>query len=510
MTRAALEIRGMSKAFGANKVLRGVDLDLPEGRITVLMGANGAGKSTLVKIMCGVHGADVGSMRLDGADFDPDSPHAALKAGVVTVHQGINDGVATDLDVASNLMLDRIAAGRGLFLRGSRLRAQAREIAAAVGLDVPMRAPVAHLSLADRQLVTIARALSHDPRVLILDEPTSSLSQTEAQRLFTLVERLKARGVAVLYISHRMSDIRRLADRILCMRDGVVSGVFEDAPLDYSGAVQAMLGHEMTDVDIDIPPPGPAVLEASALQLREHAAPFDLTCRENEVVAVVGLVGSGKAQLANALFGVAPAISGRLRLDGIAYAPRNPSQAIARGVFMAARDRRSNAVIPDFDICRNLTLPFTRKHSGRAHMLDRRSEKALADRMIAEMGVKCQSHADPVLSLSGGNQQKVMVGRWMAEEARLLILDEPFQGVDIQARRDIGARIREKAARRATLVLVSELDEALEVADRILVISEGRIISEHRNHEIDVAAIMAEVAGSPAQTSRIPTARQSA
>lgn len=498
MMRNALEIRGLGKAFGTNSVLRGIDLDLPAGQVTVLMGANGAGKSTLVKIMCGVQGADCGSMRLADEAYAPDSPHAALKAGVVTVHQSINDGVVTDLDVASNLMLDRIASQGGLFLRTSRLRREAQAIAAAVGLSVPMRMPVAQLSLADRQLVAIARALSHDPRVLILDEPTSSLSEAEARRLFDLIETLRARGVAILYISHRMSDIRRLADRILSMRDGVISERFESKPLDYSGAVRAMLGHEMTEVDIDIPAPGASVLAASALKLRADARPFDLTCRLNEVVAVVGLVGSGKAQLANVLFGLDAPVSGRMTLDGAAYTPRNPADAIARGVFMAARDRRTNAVIPDFDITRNLTLPFLRRHSGSGQVVRRSSERKLALRMIAEMGVKCQSHTDNILSLSGGNQQKVMVGRWMAEEARLLILDEPFQGVDIQARRDIGARIRDGSPNRATLVLVTELDEALEVADRILVISEGSIVSEHRNESIDVAAIMAEVADSPA------------
>lgn len=507
MTQNALEIRNMNKAFGANSVLRGIDLDLPAGQITVLMGANGAGKSTLVKIMCGVQTADRGAMLLDGQDYAPDTPHAALRAGIVTVHQSINDGVVTDLDVASNLMLDRIAAGSGLFLRGAKLRAEAREIAKAVGLVAPMTQPVALLSLADRQLVAIARALSHNPKILILDEPTSSLSDAEAQRLFTLLEGLRAKGVAILYISHRMSDIRRLADSILCMRDGVISGSFTKAPLDYSGAVRAMLGHEMTEVDITIPARGAPVLELSELRLRAQSRPFDLTLHANEVVAVVGLVGSGKAQLANTLYGVARPVSGTMRLDGQSYAPKSPAQAIARKVFMAARDRRSNAIIPDFDIGRNFTLPFTRRHSGFADLIRRKSEKALAARMIAEMGVKCQSHADPILSLSGGNQQKVMIGRWMAEEARLLILDEPFQGVDIQARRDIGARIRVQSAGRATLVLVTELDEALEVADRIIVICEGSLKSDRPNRDIDLATLMAEVADSP---SEVVTERQRA
>lgn len=268
MTSQAITIRGLTKAFGRNAVLRGVDLDLPAGQVTVLMGANGAGKSTLVKVLCGVHAADAGEIRLDGRAFAPAGPAAALRSGVVTVHQNINDGVVPDLDVASNLLLDSLAEGGGLFLNRRRMRAEAGKIAAAIGLELDMARPVAGLSLADRQLVAIARAMAHRPRLLILDEPTSSLSLTEAQRLFALIDRLRGEGVAILYISHRMSDIRRLADRIVSMRDGQVSGLFETVPLDYSGAVRAMLGHEITEVDIAIPEPGAVMLEARGLRLK--------------------------------------------------------------------------------------------------------------------------------------------------------------------------------------------------------------------------------------------------
>lgn len=252
----AIAIAGLTKSFGRNRVLRGIDLVLPAGQVTVLMGANGAGKSTLVKILCGVHPGDGGTVTLDGRAFQPASPAQALRAGVVTVHQNINEGVAPDLDVASNLLLDELASGSGFFLNGRRMRADAKRIADAVGLHVDMGRPVSGLTLADRQLVSIARAMSHKPRLLILDEPTSSLSATETARLFALIDQFRADGVAILYISHRMSDIRRLADRIVTMRDGQISGLFE-GDLDYAGAVRAMLGHEITEVDIDIPPPVP-------------------------------------------------------------------------------------------------------------------------------------------------------------------------------------------------------------------------------------------------------------
>ncbi|TKW64907.1 MAG: sugar ABC transporter ATP-binding protein [Paracoccus denitrificans] len=497
MTDDAITIAGLTKSFGRNKVLRGIDLVLSAGQVTVLMGANGAGKSTLVKILCGVHPGDDGTVTLDGRAFAPESPAEALRAGVVTVHQNINEGVAPDLDVASNLMLDELASGSGFFLNRRRMRAEARRIAGAVGLDVDMAREVGSLTLADRQLVSIARAMSHRPRLLILDEPTSSLSAAEAERLFALIEQLKTKGVAVLYISHRMSDIRRLADRIVSMRDGQISGLFEGGTggeaLDYAGAVRAMLGHEITEVDIAIPPPGPVVVSARGIVLRDGARPFDLDLHENEVVAVTGLVGAGKSALAEILFGVSVPVAGTLELDGRPYRPRNPTDAVRLGVFQSPKDRRQNAVIPDFDIQRNITLPFLKRHQGPLSIMRRGSERETASRMIDTMGIVCQGAGDAILTLSGGNQQKVVVARWLAEASRLLILDEPFQGVDIQARRDIGRRIRQSADTRATLVLCAEIDEALEIADRIIVLSEHTIAGEHSNQNIDLGLVMAQV-----------------
>ncbi len=492
MDGSAIRVRGLRKAFGPNQVLRGIDLDLPAGAVTVLMGANGAGKSTLVKVLCGVHPADAGSVTLDGQPFAPASPAKALRAGVVTVHQNINDGVVPDLDVASNLLLDQIADGSVGVASRRALREQARELAKAVGLHAELGRPVAELPLADRQLVAIARAMAHKPRLLILDEPTSSLSATEADRLFALIDQLRAQGVALLYISHRMSDIRRIADRIVSMRDGVVSGVFEDKPLDSAGAVRAMLGRDLSEAAISIPAPGRGVLSMEGIVLREGARSFDLEARANEIVAVTGLVGAGKSALAGVLFGQTAPLAGSMTLDGSPYAPASPIEAIARGVFMVPRDRRANALVADFNITRNLSLPFLRRHSW-ASFIRRRSEAATSERMVEEMGVVCRSPRDGILTLSGGNQQKVVVGRWMAEASRLLVLDEPFQGVDIQARRDIGAKIRATSRERATLVLVAELDEAMEIADRILVMAEHSLAGEHRNQNLDLSVVMRQV-----------------
>ncbi|WP_424970517.1 sugar ABC transporter ATP-binding protein [Dinoroseobacter sp. S76] len=497
----ALNVIGLQKSFGKNHVIRGIDLSLRTGSVTVLMGANGAGKSTLVKIICGHHAADGGTMTLAGAPFAPTDAADAITQGVVTVHQSIDDGVIPDLDVANNLMLDRLVErGHGLFVREKRLREEAAKVASAMGIEVNLRARVSDLSVADRQMIAIARAMARAPKVLILDEPTSSLSATEADRLFALIDRLRDQGVAILYISHRMSDIRRLADRIIVMRDGAISGSFETAPLDYEAAVTAMLGHRMTEVDVEVAPGTAPILQLRRLQLAPGAAPIELEARDGEVVALVGLLGSGKSKLAEILFGISPPARGEMEIAGSPYRPSSVPDAIAEGVFMSPKDRGANAVIPDFDIADNMTLPFLRSLSA-ASFLSAKRQRARADSMVDQLGIVCQSVSDGIGTLSGGNQQKVMIARWLLQPARVLLLDEPFQGVDIGARRDIGRHIRATAQGRATLVFLAEIDEALEIADRIVVLHESEIVGEHRNQDIDLAALVSNISGAAAPQS---------
>ncbi len=495
VTKSAIEITGLTKAFGTNSVLRGIDIELQPGEITALMGANGAGKSTLVKVICGVHQPDSGSVTLYGKPFNPTTPAEAIRAGVVTVHQSINDGVIPDLDIASNLMLDRLAEpGGGFFLNQRKIRREARRIAATMALEFDVTNMVSDLPLAERQLVAIARAMAHRPKLLILDEPTSSLSAAEAQRLFELLVRLRGAGVAILYISHRMSDIRRIADRIISMRDGRISGTFEDKPLDYEGAVHAMLGHAMQNVDFDIRRTGELVLKLEDMCLRPGATPFSLDLYKNEVMAVTGLVGSGKTRLANVLFGLDHPHSGTLTLTGKDYHPQSPREAIEFGVFLCPKDRANNAVVQEFDITENITVPFLSRFST-ASFLSPGKERLSAVDTINQLGIVCQSSKDGIGTLSGGNQQKVVVGRWLSQDSKLLILDEPFQGVDIKARRDIGHKIRDTAKGRATVVMVAEMDEALEIADRIIVMGDHTIIGQHVNRDIDLNKVLAQVAG---------------
>ena len=496
MSATAMEIAGLTKAFGTNRVLRGIDLELARGEVSVLMGANGAGKSTLVKVICGVHQADGGTMRLGGRPFAPRTPIEAIRAGVVTVHQNINDGVIPDLDVASNLLLDRLTEpGSGFFLRERELRRQAREIAASMGLEVDVGRPVRELQLADRQLVAIARAMAHRPELLILDEPTSSLSAAEAERLFALLDRLRDQGVAILYISHRTSDIRRLADRIYAMRDGAIVGRFSEKPLDYEAAVTAMLGQGLDEIVLDHNMPGPPVLEFRDVVLEPGARPINLTVHRDEVLTVTGLVGAGKTMIAEILFGQRAPLSGEILLEGRPYRPRSAREAIDAGVFLCPKDRGSTGIFRDHSLARNTTMPFLERFSHLG-FVNTRSEARATRRMIDELGVVCQSEQDDIGTLSGGNQQKIMVARWLGQPSRVLILDEPFQGVDIKARRDIGAKIRETTKGRATIVMASEMDEVLEIADRIVVLSDKHVVGDHRNNkDLGLREVLAQVAG---------------
>jgi simple sugar transport system ATP-binding protein len=291
-----------------------------------------------------------------------------------------------------------------------------------------------------------------------------------------------------------MSDIRRLADRIVALRDGRIAGTFDGPALDYEGAVDAMLGRSSSQNRVDVRPASRPVFEAEGLQLTTQSKPFSLRLGAGEVVAVTGLVGVGKSVLGEVLFGLARPAAGDMRLDGRPYRPSTPGQAIESGVYMVAKDRGVNGIVPGFPIFENMSLPFLQQFS-RLAVLSRSRETANAKRQINDLGIVCRSERDDLSTLSGGNQQKVMVGRWLAMPSRLLILDEPFQGVDIAARRDIGSKLRQSAADRATLVFLTELDEAFEIADRILVMSEHTIVGEHVNQNPDLERLLADITG---------------
>lgn len=497
-----VQVRAVSKSFGSNEVLSGIDLSFEAGRITALMGANGAGKSTLIKILAGVYAPDAGELLVDGEPATMNSPLVAREYGIETVHQRIDEGVIPGLTVAENLVFDRLAQNevpRVMSLR--KLVPRAREVAAALQLDwsdEQLRKDVFDIGIADQQLVMLARAVSRQPKLLILDEPTSALSAAEAQRLFAVVRQLRDAGVAIVYVSHRLSEVDSLADRVVVIRDGVVRGD-QVPPFDWREALTDMLGSQvLVELEQHSEFRGEqVVLEMTDVTLFPDRAPFDLQVREGEVTGVIGLLGSGKSELANGIFGAQGFVSGQMTLDGEAFAPRGPHEAVRAGVYLVPEDRVKQSMLPGWSLARVVSLPFLKKVSSLG-VISRAHETEAGGSVIEEFGVVARSAGQDIDSLSGGNQQKVVVGRWMRGAPRMMLLDEPFRGVDIGARRDISRRARALAQSGvAVMVLSSDIDEILEVADRILVLVDGSVRLDAYSTQTDrevIVTTMSEVA----------------
>ncbi|MER5340443.1 sugar ABC transporter ATP-binding protein [Streptomyces mirabilis] len=478
---AAVALRDVSMAFGGKTVLASVSLDIAPGSVVALLGANGAGKSTLIKILSGVHTDHGGQVSVNGVPAALHSPLAARQLGIQTVHQRIGEGIVPGLSVAENLVFEELAQTRGNpFLNGRRLLARAREIQSALDLgwsDAVLRRDVTELGISDRQLLILARALATRPRLLVLDEPTSALSAAEAERLFALVERMRSEGIAVLYVSHRLGEIDALADRLVVLRDGRLT---EDQvkPFDWDSALRAMLAQAQETTTArprHTGEHGEVVLSLRGVPFLAGHPPQDLDLRTGEVTGVVGLLGAGKTELARGLFGAEPFTGGAVELDGKPYEPRRPADAIRGGIHLVPEDRHTDALVPGWSVAQNISLPFLRSLST-VGLVSRSKEDALGRATIEQLGVVARDEHSTVEELSGGNQQKVVVGRWLAENPRVLILDEPFRGVDIGARRDIGRRARALAAEgAAVLVLSADVDEILEIADRVVVLAAGEI-----------------------------------
>ncbi len=446
------------------------------------MGANGAGKSTLVKILSGSYTPDTGTITLGGNAVTFASPSAAKAAGIATVHQATDQAGAAGLTVAENLLLDELCGRTGRFLvSAASIRRRARAIAALIDLDLPLDRDFIDLRPAERQLIAIARAVAAKASVLILDEPTSSLSTTEAERLFAIIRRLRASGMAILYISHRLGDLAAIADRAVVMRGGRIVGAFA-RPIDFPAAVAAMIGRTLEAAMHDgKTSAAPIIASIRRARLVAGAPPFDLDLRSGEVVAITGTLGSGKSRLLRALFGLETLAQGGVILDGKPWLSSGPAQSIESGVFMVAEDRWQSSLlppeVPGASIAGTIALPHLRRWFP-GGLLRTRRERKVATEAISRLGIKARGPDDTLDELSGGNQQKVVLARWQAAPCRLLLLDEPFQGVDVGARADLIAAIRNSQGGSATLIATSDTEEALEVADRILVM---------RNHSLHEA-----------------------
>ncbi len=465
-----VRIQNLRKHFAATRALDGVALDIAQGEVLALMGANGAGKSTLVNILSGAFQADAGMIELAGHAYAPQSPADAARHGVVTVHQSTERVGAAGQTVADVLLLDRFASGKvPFFLSRRSVRRQAAQVAAHAGFNLDLDADFGALGSADRQLVAIARAVASQAKVLILDEPTASLSQAEAQRLFTVLRELKARGLAILYISHRTADLQAIADRVVVLRGGVVAADFQ-RPIPFEAAVEAMIGRSLSSARIAPRAVSKSVvLHLRGVRLLPHSPAFNLQVHRGEVVAITGHLGAGKSRLLRALFGLEVLAAGDVELNGTSFAPASPLAAIAAGVGFAGEDRHRSSLLPagwpGADVAGTIALPHLHRWFPTG-WLRPAVERNVAQAAITRLGIKTRAPHAPMETLSGGNQQKVVLARWQSEPQHLLLLDEPFQGVDVGARADIIAALRADT-QNATLIATSDPEEALEVADRI-------------------------------------------
>ncbi|MBM3876286.1 MAG: sugar ABC transporter ATP-binding protein [Verrucomicrobia bacterium] len=477
MAAPLLEARSLTKSFPGVRALKGVSLSVQRGEVLAVIGENGAGKSTLMKILAGVQTADSGEILLDGQPAAIRSVHDALSRGIALIHQELN--LADNLDVAANIFLGREPLRFGL-LDHARMRREARKFLDAVGLDTSPDALVGSLAIGQQQLVEIAKALSTNARVLIMDEPTSSLSSREAENLFKVIGDLRARGVSIVYISHRLGEVNALADRVTVLRDGENAGELARDQVGHAAMVKLMVGRDLSQFYAHEPhPPGDAALEVLRVRTPAHPAhEVSLAVRAGEIVGMAGLVGAGRTELLLALFGATPALDGIIRVAGREVSPRSPLEAIEAGLALVPEDRKRQGVILQMAVRENISLVSVR-HDQRGGFLDRRREAELSREMIGALRIKTPTDLQVAQFLSGGNQQKVVLAKWLAVQPRVLLLDEPTRGIDVGAKQEI-YKLMEELARKGVAVLFvsSEMEEVLGMSDRVIVMHEGRLAGE--------------------------------
>ncbi|MCW2919868.1 MAG: rbsA [Actinomycetia bacterium] len=495
-----LEVSGIVKRFTGVVALDQVSVGLVPGEVHALVGENGAGKSTLIKVITGVHRPDEGEVRLAGRRFEFAGPLEAQRAGIQAVHQEI--GLVPAMSVARNLLLGREPRRRGL-IDFRRMHREAARTLASYGVDVDARRPLRSLGLGAQQMIALARAVSVDARVVVMDEPTSSLEPREVETLFGVIGSLRERGISVIYVSHRLDELYRICDRVTVLRDGRVVHQGPLAELERLRLVSLMLGRDVADVRAegttkfsgahDLTDRAP-VVEAHGLTRRHVLDGVSLAVRPGEVVGLGGLLGAGRTETAKAIAGVLPLDGGRVTVAGVPLRRGSAAAAIKAGVALLPEDRRAEGIIPTLSVRENIALAALPRLSRAGVVSDARIDQ-IVETFMRRLRIKAVGPHQPVAELSGGNQQKVLLARWLATEPKILLLDEPTRGIDVGAKAEVQALIDELArAGLGVLLISSDLEELVEGSDRVVVLKDGAVVGELTGAEVTEEGVMTTIA----------------
>jgi ribose transport system ATP-binding protein len=492
----ALVIKGLTKQFPGVLALDDIALTLYAGEVHALAGENGAGKSSLIKVLCGIHAPDSGHITLNGAPFSPKTPMDAIRAGIRVVHQELH--MLNQLSVAENLLFENLPRRAFGFIDRVSLNRRAGELLALVGLeDLAPTALVEGLGMAQRQLIEIAKALSNDSRVVIMDEPTATLTSREAKRLFDIIGRLRAKGVAILFVSHHLQELFEIGDRVTVMRNGRKVSTQAISQTSPSELVRLMVGREVSG---SVAKPtqtharrGKEALRVDKLRFQGQAASagISLSVAYGEILGIAGLVGSGRTETVRAIFGADPRVAGKIFKDGIEVSIRKPRDALAHGICLVTEDRKDEGLVLDMPIRTNITMAQLSEFSN-AGWLNQSAEAAASHQMVKQLDIRLANIEQPPRQLSGGNQQKVVLAKWLVRNPSVLILDEPTRGVDVGAKAEIHALLQRKADEGMALMVVSsDLPELMQLCDRIVVLSNGRLTGELNRDQFDEQKLLA-------------------
>ncbi|WP_410772154.1 sugar ABC transporter ATP-binding protein [Fontibacillus sp. BL9] len=484
-----IQMKGIHKAFGSNQVLSGVDFDLGAGEVHALMGENGAGKSTLMNILTGLHARDEGTVLIDGKETYFANPKEAERQGIAFIHQELN--VWPDMTVLENLFIGREMSSRWGLLKAKEMKALANEQFKKLSVDIPLNVEAGQCSVGQQQMIEIAKALLTDTKVIIMDEPTSALTEREIQKLFEVIASLKKEGVSIVYISHRMEEIFAICDRITVMRDGRTVDTKDIPETNFDEVVKKMVGRELTErYPARDPRPGEVVLEVKHASRKGWFRDANFQVRSGEIVGFSGLMGSGRTEMMRALFGLDPLDSGEITVFGKKAVIRRPADAVKLGIGFITEDRKDEGLVLDFSVRDNMVLPSLSSFTSKG-LISSKAEHAFVDALIKRLQIKTHSSETAAGNLSGGNQQKVVIAKWVGIGPKLLILDEPTRGVDVGAKREIYQLMNELTDHGVAIIMVSsELPEVLGMSDRIVVVHEGVITGELSKEEATQEKIM--------------------